>query len=93
MRFFKLSRRFCNLQLIKVTDVGLKTEEVDETTLSLGTVRTMEVSVFISDKEILCRMLGALNKIRELKVHICNDVIDTVSKLKFTIERLRTKQK
>ncbi|KAJ3895491.1 hypothetical protein GG344DRAFT_62048 [Lentinula edodes] len=77
MRFLKLSRRLCNLQSIKVSDVGLKSEEVDETTLSVGTVRTMEVSVFISDKEILCRMLGALNNIRELKVHICDDVIDT----------------
>ncbi|KAJ4488889.1 hypothetical protein C8J55DRAFT_487089 [Lentinula edodes] len=77
MRFLKLSRRLSNLKSIKVSDVGLKSGEVDETTLSVGRVTTMEVNVFTSDKEILCRMLGALNNIRKLKVHICDDVIDT----------------
>ncbi|KAJ3846721.1 hypothetical protein EV368DRAFT_69697 [Lentinula lateritia] len=54
----------------------LKSKEVDETTLSVGGVTAMEVNVFTSDKEILCRMLGALNNIWKLKVHICDDVND-----------------
>ncbi|KAJ3891570.1 hypothetical protein GG344DRAFT_65300 [Lentinula edodes] len=77
MCFLKLSRCLCNLKLIKVSDVGLKSGEVDETTLSVGRVTTMEVNVFTSDKEILCRLLGALNNIQKLKVHICDDAMDT----------------